>query len=222
MAQMKAHAAGSLTRTHLAPPFPVPEAVFTASAISNPSPSFVSPEGQIKIKISLGFDLSSIFSPGTTNVTAMFNAMGDAASPACSAPTPAMPAELKAPITPDPQLAYVLIEGGIADQAQIAHPSGDLFPQSFFSLAPVQPHWDPNVLQQGPLAGLQTQTQQWTDLWGGPKEVTSCDVLLLLWSFWTVSVRLGAFAQYDFLYGLIYQIFLVFLGLFPVGFGLFG
>jgi hypothetical protein len=41
-------------------------------------------------------------------------------------------------------------------------------------------------------------------------------------SFWTVSVRIGAFAQYDVLYGLIYRIFLVFLGLFPVGFGLLG
>jgi hypothetical protein len=40
-------------------------------------------------------------------------------------------------------------------------------------------------------------------------------------SFWTVSVRIGALAQYDFLYGVIYRIFLVFLGLFPVGFRLF-
>jgi hypothetical protein len=42
------------------------------------------------------------------------------------------------------------------------------------------------------------------------------------WFFWTVLVRIGALAQYDFLYGLIYRIFLVFLGLFPVCFGLFG
>jgi hypothetical protein len=49
-----------------------------------------------------------------------------------------------------------------------------------------------------------------------------CNVLSLLWSFRTVSVRIGALAQYDFLYGLIYRIFLVFLGLFPVGFRLFG
>jgi hypothetical protein len=50
----------------------------------------------------------------------------------------------------------------------------------------------------------------------------SCDVSSLFQSWQTVSVRIGAFAQYDFLYGLIYRIFLVFLGLFPVGFGLFG
>jgi hypothetical protein len=49
-----------------------------------------------------------------------------------------------------------------------------------------------------------------------------CDVLSLFGSFWTVSVRIGALAQYGFLYGLIYRIFLVFLGLFPVGFRLFG
>jgi hypothetical protein len=49
-----------------------------------------------------------------------------------------------------------------------------------------------------------------------------CDVSSLFGSFWTISARIGAFAQYDFMYGLIYRIFLVFLGLFPVGFRLFG
>jgi hypothetical protein len=49
-----------------------------------------------------------------------------------------------------------------------------------------------------------------------------CDVFSLFGSFWTVSARIGAFTQYDFMYGLIYRIFLVFLGLFPVGFRLFG
>jgi hypothetical protein len=175
--QTKAGAAGSLARTHLAPPFPAPQSIFARSPASNLSSSFASPEGQIEIKVSPGFDPSSLFSPGTTDVAAMLNATGDAASPARSAPTPATPAELEAPITPDPQSADVLMDGGIMDQAQIANPWGDLFPQSFFSLGPVQPHWDPNLLRQNPSAGLQTQTQQWPDLWDGSDEVTPLDAI---------------------------------------------
>ena len=175
--QTKASAAGPLARTHLAPPLPAPQIVFAPSPASHSSPFSASHEGQIEIKVSPGFDPSSFFSPGTTDVAAMLNATCDAASPARSAPTPATPAELEAPITPDPQSADVLMDGGILDQAQIAYPFGDLFPQSFLSFEPVQPHWDPNVLQQGPSAGLQVQTQQWTDLWDGREEVTPLDTI---------------------------------------------
>ena len=174
--QTKASTAGSLTRTHLAPPFPAPQTVFAPSPASHSSPS-ASHEDQIEIKVSPGFDPSVIFSPGTTDVAAMLNATCDEASPARSAPTPATPAELEAPITPDPQSTDVFMDGGIVDHTQIVHPFGDLFPQSFFSLGPVQPHWDPNVLQQGTSAGLQTQTQQWTDLWDGHEEISTLDTL---------------------------------------------
>ena len=136
---------------------------------------FRSPKGQIGIKVFPGFDTSSLFSPGTTEIAAMLNATGDAASPARSAPTPATPAELAAPITP--QSADVLMDGGILDQAQIANPLGDLFPQSFFSPALVQPHWDLTVLQQDTLTGLQTQTQQWTDLLGASEAVAPMDTI---------------------------------------------
>jgi len=175
--QTKASTAGSLARIHLAPPFPAPHAVFAPSPASNPSPSSIGHEGQIEIKVSPGFDPSVVFSPGTTDVTAMLNATCDAASPARSAPTPATPAELEAPITPDPQSADVLMDGGIVDQAQITDPFGDLFPPSFLSLGPVQPHWDPNVLQQGTSAGLQPQTQQWSDLWDGREEIATLDTI---------------------------------------------
>jgi hypothetical protein len=175
--QTKTSTAGALARSHLAPPFPAPQGVFAPSPASNPSPSSVSQEGQIEIKVSPGFDSSSIFSPGTIDIATMLNTTCDAASPARSAPTPATPAELAAPITPDPQSADVLMDGGIIDQAQIAHPFGDLFPQSFLSLGPVQPHWDPNVLQQGPSTGLQAQTQQWTDLWDGHEVITPLDTI---------------------------------------------
>ena len=175
--QRKAGAAGPLARTHFAPPFPSPQAIFAPSPASNPSPSSASHEGQIEIKVSPGFDTSSLFSPGTTEIAAMLNATGDAASPARSAPTPATPAELAAPITPDPQSADVLMDGGIVDQAQIAGPFGDLFPQSFFSPGLVQPHWDPAVLQQNTSTGLQTQTQQWTDLWNASEAVAPMDTI---------------------------------------------
>ena len=162
--QRKSHAAGP--------------SVFAPSPASNTTPSSVSHEGQIEIKVSPGFDTSSIFSPGTTDIAAMLNTMGDAASPARSAPTPATPAELEAPITPDPLSSDVLMDGGIVDQAQIANPFGDLFPQSFFSLGFVQPHphWGANILQQNP-SGLQTQTQEWTDLWDPSEEVAPLDTI---------------------------------------------
>jgi len=100
--QTKSNTAGSLARIHLAPPFPAPRAVFAPSPTSIPSPSTVGQEGQIEIKVSPGLDPSVVYSPGTTDVTAMLNATCDAASPARSAPTPAPPTELEAPITPDP------------------------------------------------------------------------------------------------------------------------
>jgi hypothetical protein len=49
-----------------------------------------------------------------------------------------------------------------------------------------------------------------------------CDVLSLFGLFRIVSVEIGALTQYDFLYSLIYRIFLVFSGTFPVRFGLLG
>ena len=178
MTSTKASAAGSFANTHLAPPFPGPQAVFAPSPASNPSPSSASHEGQIEIKVSPGFDPSSIFSPGTSDAVAMLNATSDAVSPARSAPTPATPAELEAPITPDPQSADVLMDGAIVDQAQIAHPLDGLFPQSFLSLGPVQPHWDPSILQPDPSMGLQAQAQQWNDLWGSSEEVAALDTII--------------------------------------------
>jgi hypothetical protein len=64
--------------------------------------------------------------------------------------------------------------------------------------------------------------QEWNSGITQTRKAVDCDILSLFGSCLAVSVRIGAFSQYDFLYSLIYRIFLVFLGLFPVGFGLFG
>jgi len=67
------------------------------------------------------------------------------------------------------------MDSGIFDHAQIAYPFGDLYPPSF--LSPARPHWGPNFLQQGTSAGLQTQIQQWSDLWDGREEIASLDTV---------------------------------------------
>jgi len=69
-----------------------------------------------------------------------------------SAPTPTTPAELEAPITPEPQSADGFMDGWIVDQAQIAHPF------------------------EGTSAGLQAQTQQWSDLWDS-REIATLDTI---------------------------------------------